>query len=481
MFLSIHCLVNRNTTIILYLFLLPSIVLGQTSEEISTNLFHRDSVIRQYKDSPASNYVNSLKTINIYDESLILKGRLYYGWNSTIWSIQTKVEYGYDPHGNKILEKYYSFVERLNKLVFSYETKWEYDINGNLILWISHPSKNEYTYNENGDRVSKISYEWNESENTWIPNFKEETHYNSNREIILISVYSWNFSDWGLKRKEEYVYEGNTVSVIHFGYIFHNSPIFKPLNKNVYEYDDKENLTKHIFYSGGVDTLSSFLPVSIRNYSYDINNNNTLEVKGRWDEMLNDWYYYITFEYAYDEYNNKTLFLNRHWSDSLEQWFPQQKIEWFYNSEGKETLYRYFEWSEVSGQWILFAKEEITYDIHKNLSIKIYSAKIDLNSPWEFVKHTYYYSDNLITSIDDQNTYELVIYPNPVVDNLNFKLSNNVHQEFTFVLLDIRGNEVLTTKISTSKSLNLKELDGGFYIYNIISNQGTKSGRLIKR
>ncbi|MBL0340055.1 MAG: T9SS type A sorting domain-containing protein [Bacteroidetes bacterium] len=84
------------------------------------------------------------------------------------------------------------------------------------------------------------------------------------------------------------------------------------------------------------------------------------------------------------------------------------------------------------------------------------------------------------TGISSQNTENSVlIYPNPVVNELTVKSDNN--QQLDFKLYDITLRKVLSKTFSNSTIINLEQFKSGVYLYEIVNKEGMiKQGKIVK-
>ncbi len=80
-----------------------------------------------------------------------------------------------------------------------------------------------------------------------------------------------------------------------------------------------------------------------------------------------------------------------------------------------------------------------------------------------------------ITAIDDVNTLNIAIYPNPVSNVLNVE-GDDIQQ---VEILDLNGRTVLTT--NQSGAINISNLASGMYLVRAISNEGVRTVKIVKQ
>ncbi|MBE6341473.1 MAG: hypothetical protein E7069_12185 [Bacteroidales bacterium] len=73
--------------------------------------------------------------------------------------------------------------------------------------WIGY-SKEECVYDKNNNKISELSYEWDNEKQTWIEDRKSVNSYNEYGYILSSIKYRWNagISDWEKERITKYVY-----------------------------------------------------------------------------------------------------------------------------------------------------------------------------------------------------------------------------------------------------------------------------------
>ncbi|HYD90816.1 MAG TPA: SBBP repeat-containing protein, partial [Flavobacterium sp.] len=92
----------------------------------------------------------------------------------------------------------------------------------------------------------------------------------------------------------------------------------------------------------------------------------------------------------------------------------------------------------------------------------------------------------LLNSIipEEKNIAEVVIFPNPFVNSINFTLGNYSTTEYRFTVNSIVGNEVLSGMIAANSrnvEINLPvEMKPGAYFFTLFSPAGTITKKLVK-
>lgn len=94
---------------------------------------------------------------------------------------------------------------------------------------------------------------------------------------------------------------------------------------------------------------------------------------------------------------------------------------------------------------------------------------VNLNDFWEY--------ENSVLSLDDNYfEREVSIYPNPAIDNLQIKLSDQLVLK-NVVVYDLNGKEL---QVSSDKTINVASLSNGLYFIQIVTQKGIITKKFIK-
>jgi len=80
-----------------------------------------------------------------------------------------------------------------------------------------------------------------------------------------------------------------------------------------------------------------------------------------------------------------------------------------------------------------------------------------------------------LTSIDEVNKLNVVAFPNPASDVLNFQIDA---VDYVITLTDLAGKTVAT---STTSTIEMSGLSSGAYLYKVVTNNGTATGKVTKK
>ena len=368
----------------------------------------------------------------------------------------------------------------------------ERDINTNE--WLNS-SKEEYAYNDRGNLILEAYYHWNSETEQWEGDDKYEYTYDENGNLILETDYEWNSDtvQWKVSDKYEYTYDERDNRILKAAYQWNSeTEQWEGLFKYEYAYDEKGNLTLEIYYywNSGTEQWE-------RDYKYECAygewGNLILETYYQWNSETEQWEGFNKYEYAYDERGNFILAASYYWNWETEQWEGYDKYEYAYDKNGNIVLRIEYNWNNINQQWQAKSKYVVAYDYNysrenlllpfgasiKNKLINVIIYESEDGITWEESgKEIYYYSD-LESAVPHIPIGSIKLYPNPVANDLNIDLSNDI-QQAEFKLFDLQGRLLVTQNIGSDKKINLEKLAGGIYLYQITTEKGTYQGKLIK-
>ncbi len=266
-----------------------------------TNLI--ESLEIWYSEGPGKDFFPAEKLIAFYDEHETITRVEYHFWNNNTWEPDFAYEMLVDKYGDEVF-----FAE------------YQYDA-GEWIIDYGFRAIDEY--NENNALVLRLWEYYDDWENEWLPEEKEE--FILNEQDIIVEIIEYWYDDW--------------------------DEIWEKESRMVFELD--ENNT---WESG---------------YGYF------------WDGMEEEWIpqlKYMDFEWVNFEllqFSNLTVFINADFFDDFEDWKanPKEEIEWLnymklsmdYTEEGLLTLLHTILWDHDEEEWILYFEIKLAYDHFQNI------------------------------------------------------------------------------------------------------------------
>jgi hypothetical protein len=187
-----------------------------------------------------------------------------------------------------------------------------------------------------------------------------------------------------------------------------------------------------------------------------------------------------------NNYNNNTygdsLFVDSLVSDL------QENCQLNYNGIDSIYISSYtFSGNIVTVTWAVAQVDSINY-ISQNYTLNagngVYSLGLAVYCPGKSLGNYFTSTDqiyyNASAGLNEVETIEALIYPNPFSDVLNVQMKAT--SDYTVSLFDIAGRNILNTNIQNSNAiqLNLKELSKGKYTLLISSKEGILSKSIVK-
>ncbi len=150
-------------------------------------------------------------------------------------------------------------------------------------------------------------------------------------DSIVLKIYNWSTMQWEDDQKYEYTYDndGNKISTISY-LINENTGSWVNSAKWVTNYDTNEQSTETISYAwmeNNGQWVNSYQWV----YTYDENGNETSYSYYAWNDTTAKWKGSEKYEYTYDANGNITTFLSYEWDENANQWVNFWKAEYTYN------------------------------------------------------------------------------------------------------------------------------------------------------
>jgi len=211
-------------------------------------------------------------------------------------------------------------------------------------------------------------------------------------------------------------------------------------------------------------------------HSYDTNGNDTLIVGYKWNTGTTVWDINNKTRFIYDSNNLSTRIENWDWNSGTNTWTETGKIEYAYNSNKLYTMVAIYSLNSETSILEGILKTESIYDGN---NYKTTENKYEWNkgtSSWDKSEiSTYYYSLNSTSNPSLFGT-DLVIYPNPVSNELQIS-GSNVNSNIS--ILDISGKTILTQK-NVGKTIDVSSLKEGIYFLQLTNSTGTANYKFIK-
>jgi hypothetical protein len=383
-------------------------------------------------------------------------------WNVSDWTFSNRKKYSYSTVG-------------LTTTVIGLKNLFPKDVGH---PWANN-DKTETTVDISGNITQYVSYTWNLISSLWVGSAKTEYVYTGSN-LTKISTYIWNTgtSQWVGISKTENTYSGANI-ITEINYTWDNTlPIPDWVNSTKTENTYAGGvLTSDLTYNWN-KTLSIWgIAMEKTEYAYTGGNLTTVTMS-TWDTNTSAWVLSSKADYTYTN-GRITLGIMSTWVTS--QWVNSGKYEYTYDGSSRLVQYIASSWDTGGSVWVGLLQTFITYGTQGALN---YSVSIGYT--WDAVgglwlsqtRTTNWYSD-LATSIDKIPEKGLNVYPNPVKEFIVFDLPD-ISGSATVIIFDMQGKKVLEQQLSGNKQIAVNNLPKGMYVYKIISNGVTYSGKLLK-
>jgi len=253
------------------------------------------------------------------------------GPDSTSATSTTKTEYNHDIFGNELGTISY----KLNTTTSVFDP------------YIKTVKKYDQRYFPKFQLLENVQYQWKDAK--WVGQAKHNFKYDDAQNIVEDWQYSWNTTDsaWVNYSKTEYTYDASTLQEEVKSNWNMKDAVWKLSEKTIYIYDEQGHKTKSEVYvpngtegdwkfqkyhtyvcdkAGNVliDTLfnpsgteGQYKPYSVYDCKYD-ERNNMIERILSYNQS--GWFYSDKWQFGYDQYNNQTDQVKFRWNSKDSKW-----------------------------------------------------------------------------------------------------------------------------------------------------------------
>ncbi len=372
-----------------------------------------------------------------------------------------------------------------------------------------------YSYGYGDSLISKITQQWDSTQNKWINSKKIEYRYDSITGNLLEFIeYGW-LNIWTPSSRILYAYDsvGNNTSVTYQNYDFffgwkndsrwthvYNAAgkVTESINqewnnsnsdwenryKYTYSYDPNSGKKTEVFYftwNNGGWGIVKWREL----FSYDSNGNLTEQKRQNYILMpppnLPIWRNESRYTHTY--VNNKLMeSVKQNWDTTGNVWRNERRNLFSYNTNGKQILQKIQNWDTGGNQWINYILLTNDYNSAGQLTLHMRQIWDIANSVWvNSYKSEYILSEFILTNLGQTNENTLMIYPNPAEEYLYIK--NSSGNAFSIRILSLTGQVLTTSHLFSDKTrLEIQSLPSGVYLVELRTKDGKKTyRRFIKR
>lgn len=360
----------------------------------------------------------------------------------------------------------------------SYTRRFQYNDDHRLIYrdWIyadeqSSSMNMRYlsTVNNNGFTTAEALEIWDASQEAWLPTANYSITYDPQGRISqwLEQVYDIEQGEYTDSYRVNYSYSEDGWSEISSLF---DGDQWTPVSGNVYRIFSDEFFASYALGDGNQDAV---LDTSSRQVY-------TLQPDGITREIVLETYVspgnytlVATGREILDQYGNTIQFiidppLMGGWSGSM------MEYEYDYTVSADECI--------VAGEVTQLPQSYVTIFgvYHKRLSETFFVFNEEDGEYEEQFRNIYYYTQaDLPAQVMDQVLPEVVLSPNPCVDEV-FITGNVTGGFFEVVVADLSGKVVLRQQVSDGAPLSMLSLAPGVYVCSVVANRNTTVHKVIK-
>jgi hypothetical protein len=388
----------------------------------------------------------------------------------------SKTTYEYNTQGNMILENSFSY-DISNGWIKDTKEEYNYNDEGNVIsitgyewdLNISHwvPSyRHQYDYSDQKDNIIVITNHWDDVSGQWINNAKSTWYYDSQGNKTLSISCEWNGNDWINDEKGEISFDDNGNVLVSRGYYWDDlSNQWLPNEKDESMYDPNGLITSHVGYWWD-NALASYTYSYYQTFTYDAEGNCTLEVRYDWNGSSAEWIGYEYYEYFYDTDGNRINAYRYTWNKTNKQWDLYSGIgSGYINSIKTNALIR-----PSNDEY--YRPYYGHYDLSNYAIAQVSSVNYE-NDTWVFDdNYSYYYSDVIISNLQQASFADISVFPNPAEEYLTVKTDDSSGL-YTMGIYNLVGEQIIKNSFVGLAKLNVSNLPKGIYLVVISDSRNT--------
>jgi len=408
---------------------------NKSSVEYSQKL---DSIIKNYWDESSSQWIDYAKFEYLYDINGYLISKTDFYKTEGLWTVSSKDEWSYDENGNNIEYIVYSSGES-GELIPSY--------------------KKESTFNTSNNIELSMRYYWSSYENQWMPTGKDEYSYDTGNNTLVLG-YQYEEGSWNNSYKIENTFDEGNRLIIHVFYLTEEGGgSFYEYYRDVFTYDDSDNLLTFIQYWDGSSSPHSKTEIEYIDSIVSAAFNYT------WNET--DWDNHNKKEISYDTEGNPISQNLSFWDGA--SWTLNESIEHSYDTS--------FLLSEITSPTLQSFIPHYEYPNVLNYIVNKPLSYIYTNVDEELSMGINYYSDFELGTADIQKS-EINIFPNPAKDKIYITSSSSL-QNTDVEIYTVSGKLVFKDKLKHN-SVNINNLSKGIYCIKLSTSQIQTTKKLVK-
>ena len=138
-------------------------------------------------------------------------------------------------------------------------------------------------FDDGGNITEHQTYVFNTTSQSFVTDWKNELTYDERGNVIIRIQYNWNSESLVPGSKNEFTFDDNGNQTLRIKYNWNSeSQSFVPSEKKEHTFDENGNLTQEVWYSWNTE-LQFLVPLSNTNFSYDENFRLILYINSLWN------------------------------------------------------------------------------------------------------------------------------------------------------------------------------------------------------
>lgn len=327
------------------------------------------------------------------------------------------------------------------------------------VILIGANEKIEYYYDESGLNTSMIHFNWSNDSMKYLPDEKYEYSYYADNFCKEQLKYDWHNDSFRLLTKTTFSYDANNQLLLKKYYSAPTNWDLIIKTDYVNKYDDKGRLIETKLY----ENRKSQPDIKEYKYEYSYSPNGNLSSIFYYDlaispygvpDFKGDFIYNENGILTYNEYYYRDGGVGySNWRNNIKEDF---NLNFEYSINQILTPYDYY-----SNRFLLPTDFNISYMITE-------LNHEDLTGNADYLKR-FYYSEMVVTGINQNVISEISIYPNPATDYLTIATGLN---ESTISLFNQTGKEIISKNVSGNYKIPVSHYPAGLYLLRVESGNG---------
>ncbi|MCC7299251.1 MAG: T9SS type A sorting domain-containing protein [Bacteroidia bacterium] len=416
---------------------------------------------------------------NSNKQTLIIDKR----WVNNVWENYSKSEFIFNSSNKPLESNTYNWNNSNNTWMPGQSVVKTYDANGNetsttykngyLTAWVNN-TKSEMEYDVNNNKITNTNFIWDNTNMVWVKQNQQAMTYTASKKLETLERRNWNTgtSSFYPQFKENYTYNSSDLET-EILYQNWTGSKWEGASKVANTYQNN-NLTRsvNLAYAGPVLGFKSQSAVI---YLYNSDNTVSEKINNSFVNDIEKNSSKTVYSYNSNKLIIKSEFLN--WNANTSMYAINNFTNYTFNSANKKTLEESFSYS--STYMTVLPVDKKTYEFDANgLEIAFESSNnfSPTQARYQTVIREEYACTNVATNHIKPTTVNTNhIYPNPAADKVNIK----IYKKTTVAVYNNMGALVYKNNADNEiLVIDLSNLANGMYYVQLSDELGTNIQKL---